>query len=427
MDKSLPTVDSSGRFVTNLLHFGRILRMSGLPIGPGRVIDAVRAVQLVGVANRQDFYWTLHSVFVNHPRQREIFDQAFQIFWKNPRILERSISFLLPETKIPESEKDKKEIARRLAESLYANKEIDAHFSDLDPDGVELKASMTYSDQERLQEADFDAMSRAEMQQAKQAIAKMRVAFEQIQSRRYQRYQAGTKLDMRKTLKASLKGTADTITLVKCRKKLKSVPVIVLCDISGSMSEYSRMILHFSHVLSMSRSNVSCFVFGTRLTNITRHLRVRDVDDAMNLVSDSVVDWYGGTKIGDCIKDFNQQWLRRLPIHSAVVLLITDGLDRSERTDLESQVRRLHRSCRELIWLNPLLRYDKFQPRVSGIRKILANVDAFLPVHNLKSMNELANLLSTATNDNFNKIRQHQRYWRSQLDSTTGSAHKSQD
>ena len=402
----------NGQFVANLVHFGRILRSSGLPVGTGRILDAVRAVRLVGVSNRQDFYWALHAVFVNHPRQRHIFDQAFHVFWKNPRVFERSISALLPEVKVPQSEKSSQELARRLTESLYP----DAVSADLVPeneDDVELRASLTFSDREKLQDTDFESMSRSEMEEAKKAIAKMRMAFDRIPTRRYFVDMTGKKLDMRRTLKRSMRGAADTISLVKSKRKLRQIPVVLLCDISGSMSEYSRMILHFGHVLTLSRKEVACFVFGTRLTNITRQLRIRDVDCAMDEISDSVVDWYGGTKIGECLKDFNRNWIRRLPLHTAVVLLVTDGLDRSEGDDLESQIGLLHRSCKQLIWLNPLLRYDQFQPKVSGIRKMLPHVDAFLPVHNLASLSELAEVLEPGGSQF--QTERNRAYWRRQI------------
>ncbi len=404
----------SGQFVANLVHFGRILRSSGLPVGTGRILDAVQAVRLVGVANREDFYWALHAVFVNHPRQRHIFDQAFHVFWKNPRVFERSISSLLPEVRVPQSEKSSKELARRLTESLYPGTVLEEKISECEED-LEFKASLTFSARERLQTTDFDSMSTSEMEEAKKAIAKMRMAFDRISTRRYLVDASGKKLDMRRTLKSSMRGAADMITLVRSKRRQRQTPVILLCDISGSMSEYSRMILHFGHVLTLSRKEVACFVFGTRLTNITRQLRIRDVDCAMDEVADSVVDWYGGTKIGECLKDFNCNWIRRLPLHSAVVLLVTDGLDRSDSGRLESQIGLLHRSCRKLIWLNPLLRYDEFQPKVSGIRKMLPHVDAFLPVHNLASLSELAEVLGSESSSAHNQLNRNRSYWRRRL------------
>ncbi len=404
-----------GVFADNIVHFGRILRASGIPVGTGRILDAVRAVECVGIANRGDFYWTLHSVFVSHPRHRYIFDQAFEVFWKNPRVLEKAISQLLPEVRVSKQDQSSKEIARRLAESLYQRQLSEDFVDELDPE-YEFRASLTYSDRERLQKVDFESMSSEEMRQAKQAISTLAVAFREISTRRFRMHASGTKLDMRKTLRQSLKGSADTISMVKKKRNDQSPPVVLLADISGSMSEYSRMVLHFAHTLMLSRKHVSCFVFGTRLTNVTRQICIRDVDCALDEIADTVQDWYGGTRIAACLKSFNRTWVRRLPLHKASVLLVTDGLDRSESVALAPQVQLLKRSCKELIWLNPLLRYEGFQPKISGIRTMLPHVDAFLPVHNLESLQSLAEILSRKSGTNDAQLRKHRSFWRQQLD-----------
>ncbi len=414
MDSNLSAQDTSSQFVHNLVHFGRLLRSAGLPIGTGRILDAVRAVNLAGFGDQEDFYWTLHAVFVNHPRQRYIFDQAFEVFWRNHRLLEKSIAGLLPEIRVPEKEDAKQEMARRLSESLYLDPLIDSQLTENEQE-FELRASATYSDREKLQKADFESMSKQEMESAMEILAKIRVAFDQIQSRRQQVHSIGDKVNMRKTLMRSVRGGHDAINLVRSRNKRQSVPVVILCDISGSMSEYSRVVLHFSHVMGLARSSVWSFVFGTRLTNISKYLKIRDVDCALDMVSENVEDWYGGTRIAECLQDFNRTWIRRLPLHKSIVLLVTDGLDRSESGNLESQVGLLHRSCRQLLWLNPLLRYGKFEPKVSSIRTILRNVDAFLPVHNLESLNDLAKLLCTATDQYRLETKNNREYWRSKM------------
>ncbi len=409
--------ETSSQFVDNLVHFGRLLRSAGLPIGTGKILDAVHAVDLIGLGIRRDFYWTLHSVFVNHPRQRLIFDQAFQIFWRNHRIFEKSISGLLPEIRVPEQEDSKAEMARRLSDSLYINQLLKSPNVDSNEE-FDFQASATYSDREKLQKADFDSMSKEEMDSAKQVVAKMRVAFKQIQTRRYQAHATGNKLDMRKTLARSMRGGADSIALVRSCKKHESTPIVILCDISGSMSEYSRIILHFSHVMGLARSSVWSFVFGTRLSNVSKYLKIRDVDCALNAVSEKVEDWYGGTRIAECLNEFNRVWIRRLPLHKSTVLLVTDGLDRSQSGMLEFQISLLHRSCRQLLWLNPLLRYGKFEPKVNSIRSILRNVDAFLPVHNLESLQDLAGLL-TASSDQYDlAMKKNSEYWKLKLQYT---------
>ncbi len=409
---------SGGVFVNNLVHFGRLLRATGLSIGTGRILTAVRAVEKVGIASREDFYWTLHSVFVSHPRQRYIFDQAFEVFWQNPRILERSIATLLPEVRVARDSASSKEMARRLAEALYSQRICDDALDEHELE-TELKASLTYSDRERLQDIDFESMSGAEMAEAKLAVQTLKVAFKQTPTRRYRTHHAGDNLDMRRTLRDSLRGSADVISLVRRKRRTKQPPVVLLCDISGSMSEYSRMVLHFAHSLMLSRKQVSCFVFGTRLTNITRQLRIRDVDCALDEITQAVEDWYGGTRIGACLKEFNRKWVRRLPMHNATVLLVTDGLDRSESNELAPQIQLLHRSCKDLFWLNPLLRYQEFEPRVSGIRTILPHVDAFLPVHNLASLQELAKMLNQNSTGNETELRKNRLLWRDRMASTT--------
>ncbi len=399
--------------MNNLAYFGRLLRTAGLPIGTGRILQAIRAVRQIDIGNRVDFYWALHAVFVSHPRHRFIFDQAFQVYWKNPRILERSIAALLPEVRVPADEQHAKELARRLSDSLYPPHNIDEHFNELPPD-FEFQASMTFSDQERLRQVDFASMSIDEMQQAKQIVTQLGLAFRNLPTRRFRPHESGEKLDMKKTLSASFKGPADVISLVRKKRRLQPPPVVLICDISGSMSEYSRVILHFAHTLMLSQIPVFCFVFGTRLTNITRPLKIRDVDCALDEVAQVVVDWHGGTRIGDCLRTFNHTWIRRLPLHRASVLLVTDGLDRSKSVHLDAPVQLLQRSCKELLWLNPLLRYSEFEPKVSGIRAILPYVDAFLPIHNLDSLQSLTEMLSrrvTMARD----CRDNRAFWRQKL------------
>ncbi len=384
---------SDGNIATNLVHFARVLRSSGLPIGTGKVLCAIEAMRSVGVDSRTDLYWTLHAVFVNHPRQRMIFDQAFAVFWKNPRLLEKTMAALLPEVRVPYNTEHSKELAKRLSESLYPGLQPDAPNLDCE-EQIELQAALTYSDRERLQQVDFESMTRAEMEQAKQVIQKMKTAFAPVRTRRFRIHSGGERLDVRNTVKRSLRGSGGQFMLIRQKRQMRHSPLVILCDISGSMSEYSKMVLYFSHTLMTSRRDVWCFVFGTRLTNISRQLQVRDVDVALDAVSDTVTDWHGGTRIAECLKNFNHIWVRRLPLHIATVLLVTDGLDRSQRVDLEPQVSRLHCACKQLTWLNPLLRYAQFEPKVSGIRKILPHVDAFVPVHNLNSLQAMADSLT---------------------------------
>jgi uncharacterized protein len=386
----------AGKLAQNILLFARTLRAAGLPIGPGKVIDAVEAVKAAGIGTREDFYWTLHAVFVQRREQREIFDQAFHIFWKNPQFLQRMMSLLLPQFRYDQADEDREEIATRLAEALQGDRA--GAFDELpaDQEEVEIDAALTFSDRELLQDMDFEKMTNAELAETKKAIAGLRLPIMEVPTRRFGADSHGRRVDMRATLRASLR-SAGAIPLKLKSPKLRHPPLVILCDISGSMSRYSRMALHFVHAITNDRDRVHTFLFGTRLTNITRDLRARDVDIALDRVASHVKDWSGGTRIGHCLHDFNADWSRRVLGQGAVVLLITDGLDREGVEGLEEEMIRLQKSCRRLIWLNPLLRYDAYRPQSQGARAMIRHVDDFRPIHNLDSMQNLADALGKAT------------------------------
>lgn len=381
------------RLLPNLMHFARALRAAGLPVGPGHLLRALEAVEAVGLSSRQDFYWALHSVFVTRRDQRDLFDQTFHIFWRNPQILERMLDLLLPSVRA-ELAPDSAELSRRVADALRGGRQPDLPQDQPGTEEVKVDATLTVSDEERLQSLDFEKMSAGEVEAAKRTIAAMRLPRMEAPTRRFQPSQSGSRIDLRATLRRSLRAGGDVIDLVPKRARTRMPPLVVLCDISGSMGQYSRMLLHFLHALTSDRDRVHSFVFGTRLTNITRSLRTRDVDAALAKVGAQVQDWSGGTRIGACLGDFNRFWSRRVLGQGAVVLLITDGLDRNGAEGLEREMERLHKSCRRLIWLNPLLRWEGFQPRTSGARAILPHVDAFRPVHNLRSLEQLADALA---------------------------------
>jgi uncharacterized protein with von Willebrand factor type A (vWA) domain len=402
---ALPEVDDTdgdgGKIAANIMHFARVLRAAGLPVGPGKVLDALRAVEAVGLGNREDFYWTLHAVFVNRRDQREIFDQAFHIFWRNPQLLERMSALVLPTFVDQEKPADAEEINRRLAEALKSDQPDAGNDGDGDDEEPEVTvdAVMTWSAREVLQEMDFEKMSGEELDQAKRAIARMRLPIMEVPTRRFRRDPAGYRIDMRATLRSALRSGGASIPLQYRKRRRRHPPLVVICDISGSMSRYSRMILHFLHALTNDRDRVHTFLFGTRLTNVTRYLRYKDVDDALDRVAEAVDDWSGGTRIGHCLHDFNVQWSRRTLSQGAVVLLITDGLDRDAAEGLKDEIDRLHKSCRRLIWLNPLLRYDRYEPKSLGARALLPHVDDFRSVHNLQSLQQLADALSRPSTD----------------------------
>ena len=382
------------RFAENIMHFARALRVAGLPVGPGKVLDAIRAVAVTGIRRRDDFYWTLHAVFVNRRDQRELFDQAFHIFWRNPRILEQMMGLMLPSVDVDAGEEKATPASNRVAEAFLPPPRPNDAAEGVE-DETEAEASLTWSDRERLQKMDFETMTGAELVAAKQAIARLRLPMTAVPTRRFHASTQGKRIDMRATLRGSLRAGTDTILLKRKKVVYRHPPLVILCDISGSMTRYSRMFLHFLHAITNDRDRVHTFVFGTRLTNITRQLRQRDVDVALNRIGQSVEDWSGGTRIGHTIGEFNRQWSRRVLGQGAVVLLISDGLDRDAGVGLAMEMQRLHKSCRRLIWLNPLLRWEGFEPKSQGIKAILPHVDEFRPVHNLQSLSELAAALSS--------------------------------
>ena len=388
---------AGGRLAENIMYFGRTLRAAGLPAGTGKVLAAIRAVETVGLHRRDDFYWALHAVFVNRRDQQELFDQAFEIFWRNPQILERMLHLLLPEIQAAPGQQpdDANAINRRLAEALSAGLESgEDDRAPRDEDEVEIDAVLTFSNREVLQHMDFEQMSAAEIALAKAAIAAMRLPIMTLPMRRFRPASAGNRTDLRATMRAALRSGGDTIPLRWKQQRRRHPPLVVICDISGSMSRYSRMLLHFLHAITSDRDRVHSFVFGTRLTNVTRYLRHKDIDIALEKVASAVVDWAGGTRIGVCLHDFNRTWARRVLGQGAVVLFISDGLDRDNAEGLRAEVERLHRSCRRLIWLNPLLRYEGYEPKSLGAQAIMPHVDDFRTVHNLESLTQLTDVLS---------------------------------
>ncbi|HLT78754.1 MAG TPA: VWA domain-containing protein [Ferrovibrio sp.] len=391
-----------GAFAENVVHFVRLLRASGLPLGPGKSLDAVRAVEAAGIRRRDDLYWTLFSVLVNRRDQRELFDQAFHIFWRDPKILERMMGLLLPEAE-GTAEPRKSNVSQRLRQALLPGRGESRQKGG--EKEVELDATLTFSADELLQKKDFAEMSAEELEQAKAALSRMEWPFRPAKTRRLKPDQRGHRIDLRASIQASLRSGGTIIPLKRKSAAERPPPLVVLCDISGSMSQYSRMFLHFMHALTNDRTRVHSFLFGTRLTNITRLLRQRDVDKALASVSEAVPDWSGGTRIGATVAEFNRLWSRRVLGQGAVVLLVTDGLDREGGAGLAREMERLHKSCRRLIWLNPLLRWEGFEPKAAGIRAILPQVDDFRPVHNLASIADLAAALSHGS-DAGNRLKQ---------------------
>ncbi len=375
------------------MHFARLLRATGLRIGPDRVLDCVNALEITGAAQfpprRDDWYWTMSAVLLSREEQRPIFDQAFDIFWRDPKLTEKMMQQLLPQA-FGRGVKPEQQQSQRLTDALQRKQETQAP----PEEKIDLEARLTFSSRERLQHMDFDTMSASELAEARRMIAELRLPLPKVRTRRMEFSSQGKAIDLRATLRESLRHGGDVIPLVRAAPRELHPPLVILCDISGSMNPYARMFLHFLHAITNDRDRVSVFVFGTRLTNITRQLRHRDVDVAMAKVAEAIQDWSGGTRIGASLREFNWRWSRRVLGQNACVLLVSDGLDREAGEGLGEEMERLSKSCRYLVWLNPLLRYEKFEARPAGVRAMLPHVDRFLPVHNLKSLVELARALS---------------------------------
>jgi uncharacterized protein with von Willebrand factor type A (vWA) domain len=388
--------EQRGRLAENILYFARALRSAGIPVGPGAVLDALEALQTAGIGTREDFYWTLHAVFVRRHEHSILFDQAFRIFFRRRGYVDQLLAMMLPQTPVPPQAP--RAGATRVHEALFAGLD-DKLRKERE---VELDARMTVSDREVLQHKDFAQMTSAEIAAAKDAMKRLVLPLAEVRTRRLTPHPHGHLIDIRRTLRASMKGGGAFIDLRFIGPKTRSPPIVALLDISGSMSQYSRIFLHFLHALTDARKRVSTFLFGTRLTNVTRALRERDPDDALNACSAAVPDWSGGTRIASSLRAFNKLWARRVLTQGAIVLLITDGLERDADDTLAFEIDRLHRSCRRLVWLNPLLRFEGFEARARGIKTMLPYVDEFRPIHNLESMTGLVASLqdrSVGSND----------------------------
>jgi len=377
-----------GRLADNVVHFVRVLRAAGLPVGPARTLAALEAVAAVGIANREDFRGALGAVLVSRQDELPLFDQAFDLFWRHPGLLERLTAALSAEGAAGAEGEPDAAIAARIAQAMLPAAPLPVRPPDPGTTGVE--TALRSSSHEALRRRDFETMSAEELIAVRAMLARLRLPLPELPARRTAAAARGHRVDLRATLRRAT-GAAGALAPLRWRQRLRRTPpLVVLCDISGSMDRYARMLLHFLHAITNDRDRVHVLLFGTQLTNITRQLRHRDVDVALARVQRAVPDWAGGTRIGRCLVDFNRRWSRRLLGQNAVVLLISDGLDAEAGEGLAAQMERLSKSCRRLVWLNPLLRYEGFEPRPAGIRAMLPHVDDFLPVHNLESLTDLA-------------------------------------
>ncbi|SFO78797.1 hypothetical protein SAMN03159463_02953 [Mesorhizobium sp. NFR06] len=378
---------ADGRIADNIVYFARTLRKAGMRVGPASIKDTIEAVLAAGIGSRDDFYWTLHAVLVSRHEDHPVFDEAFRLFWKSRELIEKLLAMFSPIAPDYREKQKPRAAENRVSQAMFEGHRKNQPVREV-PE-IEVDARLTFSGNEVLRGRDFAQMDAGEMADAKRAIMALRLPFDLVRTRRFNADAQGRRIDPRAMMRSAAR-TGGELVLPKFRSPREvHPPLVVLADISGSMSQYTRIFLHFLHALTEKRRRVHAFVFGTRLTNLTRQMRHRDPDEALAECSAAVKDWSGGTRIGDALAEFNRLWSRRVLGQGAVVLLITDGLERDDVSGLSEEMERLHKSCRRLIWLNPLLRFDGFEARARGVKAMLPHVDEFRAVHNLDALADL--------------------------------------
>ncbi len=383
-----PTTATGGNFLQNLLLFARLLRGLNIPVTPTQILDLVEALTQIDLRVRAQARDAARAVLVNRQEHLELFDEAFDLFWRARERQELSrfnLGELLQQT--PQGE-----IQYRLVQANREQKD-DRQYLEQEP---HVEKIYTYSSAEALRSRDFATMTEYELQQVKEFMQQLLWSPAERRTRRRVPAANGDLLDLRRSMRQNVRYGGEPLVLARRRRKTERRPIIALADISGSMDRYSRVLLQFLFSITHALDRVEAFVFSTRLTRITRHLRRRDIDKALERTAGAVDDWAGGTRIGEAVRAFNFDWARRVCGQGAIVLVISDGWDRGDPQMLEQEMDRLHRSCHRLIWLNPLLGSPSYEPLTRGIKAALPHTDDFLPVHNLISLEQLANVLAEA-------------------------------
>ena len=378
-------MDEESKLLENILRFIRLLRNSGIKIGNQSSIDALNSIKILKIGNRNEFYWALHSNLIYRNEDTEIFDQCFHLFWQNPKILQQMFNLLLPQIGTQKAPTNNKKQLKRINDNIQKqNKDVNIEKKD----EIIFDSQMSWSNKSALNTKDFEMMSLEEIHQAEKEIKKFLIKSKTQISRRWKKNDQSTKISTKYTIKKSVKKNGIIHLAFKERIK-KFRPVVILIDISGSMESYSRMMLFLSHILIQQYKDIEVFTFGTKLTRITNFLKNKDIDFSLDKVGKFVNDWAAGTKITSSIKDFNFNWSRRLLTQNQTLLLITDGLERDDSQNLDFEINRLSLFANKIIWLNPLLRYKKFEPKVNSIKTILKHVDRHIPIHNINSIKNL--------------------------------------
>lgn len=386
-----PHPSSVPHFTGHIIAFARSLRTCGVAVGPAQVVVALRCVHEVGLARREDVYWSLRSALAHSPAQGIAFDRLFDVFFADPGSLEVAPACEGGSASAPVGAAPGLDLAA-VRQAMVDAEHVDRPTTAARTDAVRL----TGSDRDTLGTRDFAQMSSAELEQAKAAIATLLPALPRRSTRRQvPSPRAGSRVDLRATFRQGRRTGGELPALARVRAASREVPVVLLCDVSGSMAAYSRVFLHFAHALTLRRREVFSFVFSTRLSHVTRALADPVTDVAIERVSGQVPDWRGGTRIADCLREFNQRWAHQVLASQALVVMLSDGLEREGHDRLAHEAARLRRLAQRWIWLNPLLRYEGFEPRARGIRALLPHVDEMRPAHHLQSLEDLARLLVT--------------------------------
>jgi uncharacterized protein with von Willebrand factor type A (vWA) domain len=366
----------SDALVRHVVTFGRILREAGLEIGPGRIADALAGLDHVGLASQEDVYWTLRATLVARREELEPFDRAFQAWF-----LGRGVA-------PPPRRRDDPRPTR-----AGARVRRDARPGSADTAAGEPE-ELGHSAHEVLRRKDFAAMTPAERAAARQLIAAISAERPRRRSHRLESHRRGARLHMRALMRGSLATAGDPIERRFRRRRETPRKLVLLCDVSGSMEAYSRALLLFMHGTVRAGRGVEVFAFGTRLTRLTPELRTRDPEQALDRAAERVVDWAAGTRIGASLKEYNDVWGRRALTRGAVVLIASDGWERSDHELVGAEMRRLHRAAHAVVWVNPLKGSPEYQPLAGGMRAALPYVDRFVSGHDVASLEALSGLLA---------------------------------
>ena len=382
----------SSRLEDAITVFGRFLRQAGYPVGSGEIMEAVKAVNYIKIEKREDFRQALKTCLLSNYKLIPLFDQLFEIYWRNPDKIE-NVSNILKRLNESRIDVEKKNLIKENIEDIFKKQFSETNTPDQELDKSDKVNIHLYSPFEQLKSKRFDHYSDEELEEAKKFINNRTWELPKRRLRRLRSGKFGNKLDIRNTIRNNIFPSQDFVQLSWKKPKVKARPLVILMDISGSMDHYTRILMHFIHSINSIGERVEAFTFGTRLTRITKYLKEKSVNDSIEIINGLVKDWSGGTKIGETMQQFNYRWARRILGNGTIVLIITDGWDTGNTKLLGQEFDRLHRSCYRLIWLNPNLGYQDFEPITKGVQIIMKYADDFLPIHNLQCLDDLGNML----------------------------------